>query len=119
VKVHVSSNLLTDRDVTTHGDEARFNWSQTLTTRWTRFGQTKAEEETRTSPTPASWTRAMKRGKMWTRIGAIITGVGYMLVLFYPSIPTTVISGAGLIILVNGMTKVRKTRKNMLLLKEQ
>src|SRR6266705_4043083 len=62
VKVHVSSSLLKDSDVTSHGDEARFNWSQTLTTLWTRFGQTGAEEETRTSPPPAAWTRAMGTG---------------------------------------------------------
>ena len=117
VRVHVSSNLLKDSDVASHGDEARFNWSQTLTTLWTRLGQTKAGEETRTSPPPASWTRAMKKGKMWTRIGAIITGAGYLLVVFYPSIPATVLSGAGIIILVNGMTKVRKARKNILLLR--
>jgi len=117
VRVHVSSNLLKDSDVASHGDEARFNWSQTLTTLWTRLGQTKAGEETRTSPPPASWTRAMKKGKMWTRIGAIITGAGYLLVVFYPSIPATVLSGAGIIILVNGMTKVRKARKSILLLR--
>ena len=120
VKVHVSSNLLSDRDAAVHGDEARFNWSQTLSTLWTRFGQEKAEEEARTSPPPTSWTRAMKRGKMWTRIGAIIAGAGYLLVILFPSnsIPTTGISGAGIIILVQGMTRVRRARKDMLLLKE-
>jgi hypothetical protein len=118
VKVHVSSNLLRDTDVASHGDEARFNWSQTLTTLWTRFGKTDAEEEIPPTP-PASWTRAIEKGKMWTRIGAVVTGAGYLLVVFYPSITTTVISGAGLIILVNGMTKVRRARKNMLLLRQQ
>ena len=117
VKVHFSSNLLKDSDAAAHGDEARFNWSQTLKTLWTRFGQ-KDIEETHASP-PATWTRAVERGKMLTRIGLIIAGAGYVLVILYPSIPTTLISGAGLIILVNGMTKVRRAKKNMLLLKEQ
>ena len=118
VRVQVLSNLLKDSDIASHGDEARFNWSQTLTTLWTRLGQTKAEEETRASPPPASWTRAIEKGKRWTRLGAIVTGAGYLLVVLYPSIPATVISGAGVIILVNGMTKVRRARKSILLLKE-
>ncbi len=118
VKVHVSSSLLKDSDVARHGDEARFNWSQTLTTLWARFGPTEAEEKTRTSP-PASWTRALKTGKTMTRLGLIITAAGYVLVLFSPTITSAVVSGVGLIILVNGTMRVRSAKKNLSLMKER
>ena len=117
-RVHVSSTLLKDSDAASHGDEARFNWSRTLETLWARLGGTEAEEKTRTNP-PASWTRSLKRGKTMTRLGLIITGVGYALVLFSQTIPSLVISGVGLIILVNGMTRVRSVKKNLSLMKER
>ncbi len=118
VKVHVSSLLLKDSDVASHGDEARFNWSQTLETLWARLGGTEAEKKTRTNP-PAIWTRSLRRGKTMTRLGLIITAVGYVLVLFSQTITSLVISGVGLIILVNGMTRVRSAKKNLSLMKER
>jgi len=118
VKVHVSSSLLKDSDVDSHGDEARFNWSQSLTTLWARLGSTEAEEKTGTTP-PAGWTRSLQRGKTMTRLGLIITAAGYLLVLFSPTITSTVVSGVGLIILVNGMSRVRKAKKNLLLIRQR
>ncbi len=116
VRIHVSSSLLKDSDVASHGDEARLNWSQTLTTLWDRLGITETEEKAHTSP-PASWTRSIERGKNLTRLGAVITGAGYLLVLFSPTITPVVVSGVGLIILVNGMTRVRRAKKNLALMK--
>ncbi len=118
VKVHVSSSLLKDSDVASHGDEARFNWSQTLETLWARLGGREAEKKTHTNP-PAIWTRSLRRGKTMTRLGLIITVVGYVSVLFSQTITSLVISGVGLIILVNGMTRVRSAKKNLSLIKER
>ena len=116
VKVHLSSSLLKDSDVASHGDEARFNWSQNLETLWARLGGTEAEENTPTEP-PAIWTRSLKRGKDLTRLGLIVTIAGYVLVIFSQTITSLVISAIGLIILVNGMTRTRSAKTNLLLTK--
>ena len=105
-----------DSNADSHGGEAQFNWSQRLATLWDRLGVTETEEK-ESAGTPASLTRALQRGKYFTGLGAVITGAGYLLVPFSPTITSIVVSGLGLIILVNGMTRVRRAKKNLALVK--
>ena len=112
VKVHVSSSSIKDSDAASHGDNARFNWSQLLASLWARFGDTEAEKEAIASH-PTSWTRALETGKKMRLLGGIITGAGYILVLFSSPLIAVAVSAIGIILTVNGTMKVRSAKKNL------
>ena len=112
VKVHVSSSSIKDSDAASHGDTARFNWNQLLASLWARFGDTDAEKEALAS-IPTSWTRSLETGKKMRLVGGAITGVGYILVLFSPTLIAVAVSAIGIIIMVNGTMKVRSAKKNL------